>query len=176
MPPFQRKTVSTYNNYITPKCVWKSITNFIPKDKVLWEAFYCEGSSGRHLADLGFKVIHKNINFYDHNLGDIIISNPPFETKRTVYTRLKQLDKPFIMLSPADLLSSQYFIDLFGDTIQLIIPRKRIRYQRVEPNGSVGTAKRGNFNSYYYCYKMNLPRDITYVDLENFTMGQKKVR
>ena len=163
MPPFQTKVLSKHNDYITPKSVWTQIAQFLPKDKVIWEAFYCEGSSGQHLKDLGFDTIHKDVDFYKHDLGDIIVSNPPFETKRDVFVRLKALGKPFVMLSPADMMSSQYFSDLFGDSIQVIVPRQRICFQRVEENGSVGEPRRGNFNTYYYCWKMCLPRDLVYL-------------
>ena len=66
---------------MTPSYVWDWIREYIPKDKTIWEAFYGNGESGKCLSDMGFDVIHEQIDFFEHNLGDIIISNIPFSDK-----------------------------------------------------------------------------------------------
>ena len=48
------------DNYITPPAVWEMIDHIIPKDKIVWDPFYCDGSSGNDLLNLGCKqVIHR---------------------------------------------------------------------------------------------------------------------
>ena len=42
------------------------VKEYIP-DKTIWEAFYGDGKSGKYLEELGFKVIHEKINFFDNN-------------------------------------------------------------------------------------------------------------
>ena len=46
------------NDYMTPKYAWENIKDFIPKDRVIWEAFMGDGKSGEYLRDMGFDVIH----------------------------------------------------------------------------------------------------------------------
>ena len=83
---------------MTPKYVWEWINKSIPKDNVIQEAFYGVGKSGAILTDLGFNVIHEDIDFLTNNVGDVIVSNPPCPKKKEVMTRLKQLGKPFIII------------------------------------------------------------------------------
>ena len=88
------------DEYMTPKSAWEQIAPFIPKDKVIYEAFYGDGSSGEHLRELGFTVIHEPIDFFENtHLGDLIVSNPPsFTQKKEVLETLLHINKPFILL------------------------------------------------------------------------------
>jgi len=98
MAGFQTKTFTKHDDYITPKYAWENIKQYIPKDKVIWEAFYAEGTSGKDLEELGFNVIHQPVDFFENNLGEIIVSNPPFSKSKEVMDRLLELDKPFIFV------------------------------------------------------------------------------
>ena len=49
MAGFQTKTFQKHDDYMTPKSAWENIKQYIPQDKVLWEAFYGNGQSGRFL-------------------------------------------------------------------------------------------------------------------------------
>ena len=40
------------DNYFTPKEAWENIKDFIPKNKIIWEAFYGDGKSGEYLEEL----------------------------------------------------------------------------------------------------------------------------
>jgi hypothetical protein len=140
---------------MTPKHVWESIKEYIPNDKVIWEAFYGDGKSGQYLRELGFTVIHEPIDFFQENRGEVIVSNPPFSLKMKVLKRLKELDKPFILLLPAATLGTRTLQDLFGNDIQLIIPKGRISYNKNDKE-----TKAVWFASFFYCYKINLPRDL----------------
>jgi hypothetical protein len=146
------------DDYMTPKEVWETIKDYIPKNKVIWEAFYGDGKSGDYLRELGFQVIHEKIDFFKENKGDIIVSNPPFSEKMRVLKRLKELDKPFILLLPASTLGTKTLQQLFGKDIQVIIPKGRISF--------IKNGKQTNgvwFASFFYCYKCNLPRDLLFL-------------
>ena len=39
MASFHTKTFTKHDNYMTPKHAWENIKEYIPKDKVIWEAF-----------------------------------------------------------------------------------------------------------------------------------------
>jgi len=159
MAGFHTKTFLKHDDYMTPKYAWEHIEQYIPKDKVIWEAFMGDGNSGQYLRDLGYDVIHDNDDFFESDKGEVIISNPPFSDKNKTLTRLKLLDKPFIILLPQPAINTTAIRELFGDTLQLIIPRKRIQFIK---NGTETTNK-CNFDCYYYCYKMDLPRDIIWL-------------
>jgi hypothetical protein len=148
---------------MTPKSAWSAIEKYIPNDKIIWEAFYGTGSSGTYLTELGKKVIHKPIDFFENNEGDIVVSNPPFTLKKEILTRLKQLDKPFILIMPSSTINTQYVRKLFKNDLQILIPAKRIQFTKVVDGKEVITPG-CNFDCFYFCYKMNLPRDIVMLD------------
>jgi len=161
MAGFHTKTFLKYDDYMTPNNAWDNIIEYIPKDKKIWECFYGDGRSGKYMKSIGLNVIHEPIDFFKNNLGDIIISNPPFTLKKEVFTRLKLLDKPFIMICPSSMINTKYFRELFKETeIQILIPRKRIQFIKdgLEKEG------RCNFDCFYYCYKINLPKDIVWLN------------
>ena len=56
------------NDYMTPKYAWENIAHLIPKDKVIWEAFYGNGDSGKYLTELGFNTIHEPVDFFENEL------------------------------------------------------------------------------------------------------------
>ena len=165
MTGFHPKAFIKHDDYMTPKYAWDWIKDFIPKDKVIWEAFYGDGESGKILSDLGFNVIHEETDFFTNNLGDVIVSNPPFTKKKAVMTRLKEIDKPFIIICPSSMLNTQYIRHLFkDDRLQIIIPNKRINFKKLI-DGKVpdNWGDRCNFDCFYYCWKLDLPNDIVWL-------------
>lgn len=160
------KTYQKHDDYMTPSYAWEWVKDYIPKDKQIWEAFYGDGTSGTHLTNLGFQVIHENIDFYQHDKGDIVVSNPPFSDAKNVLTRLKTINKPFMLIMPSAKITTKYFSELFKDErIQIIIPRKRINFVKME-NGNVvmdAAQSRCSFDCFYYCWQMGLPKDIMFL-------------
>lgn len=145
------------DDYETPLSAWKPLAPYIPKDKTIWEAFYGSGASGDALRSLGFKVLHEDIDFFKVNLGDIVVSNPPFSQKWPILKRLKELDKPFILLLPASVLGTKQLSTLFPD-IQVLVPKGRISFIK---NGE--QTKNVWFASFFYAWKMNLPKDLLFL-------------
>ena len=148
------------DNYITNKEDWERIKQFIPKDKQIWAPFYCDGKQKEYFAEMGFDIIHEDEDFFENNKGDIIIDNPPFSKKKEILKRLKELDKPFILVCPSMLLSYKYFQEDFKDNIQIIIPHKRVNFRHLE-----STKKNYSppFASFFFCYKMNLEKDLMFI-------------
>lgn len=167
MAGFHTKTFLKHDDYMTPKNAWVDIHHIIPKNKVIWEAFYGDGASGEYLKELGFNVIHDAIDFFENDLGDIVVSNPPFTKCPEVLERLKSLDKPFILIMPCSKFTTQYMRRLFcGDNdLQIIIPRKRIQFLKHVDGKPVEDSKNAcNFDCFYYCYKIGMPNAITWLD------------
>jgi len=149
------------DEYMTPFSAWDNIKQFIPRDKVIWEAFKGSGESCTHLQKLGFDVVSTDEDFFTCAHGECIVTNPPFSKKKEVLQRLKELDKPFILIMPVSTLSTQYIKKYFKDQLQIIIPKKRIQFHGT-PNAI--NIKGCHFDCFYFCYKINLKEDITWLD------------
>lgn len=166
MAGFHTKTFLKHDDYMTPKSAWENIKNLIPKDKVIWEAFYGDGKSGNYLKELGFNVIHESVDFFENDLGDIIVTNPPFSKSKEVIQRLKQLDKPFIIIMPSSKINTSYFRENYMNKgLQIIIPRKRIQFEKlVDGEKPKDWKNKCNFDCFYYCYKMGFEKDIIWLE------------
>lgn len=167
MAGFHTKTFQVYDDYMTPKSAWEAIKKYIPKDKVIWEPFYGDGKSGKYLKEMGFHTIHAKVDFFDYNWGDIVVSNPPFSKSKEVLTRLHELGKPFVLILPLSKINTQYVRTLFKDDptpLQIIIPRKRIQFIKTERGVPVIGRNVCNFDCLYYCWKVDLPRDIIWLE------------
>jgi len=169
MAGFHTKTFIKHDDYMTPKYAWENIKHIIPKNKVIWEAFYGDGKSGNDLKELGFNVIHEEIDFFDNKTlpdYDLIVSNPPFSKSKDIMKRLSELDKPFILIMPSSKINTSYFRDNFMNKgLQIIIPRKRIHFNKLVDGKKPENWKNAcNFDCFYYCYKMNLKNDITWLE------------
>ena len=125
---------------------------YIPRNLTLWEAFYGDGTSGNHLTELGFDVIHEDVDFFTHDLGECVVTNPPFSELPRVLARLRELGMP------CSTLTTRYFRDLFPD-IQVIVPRRRIQFRKLV-DGVEGPSGRCSFDCLYFCWRLGLPRDV----------------
>ena len=165
MAGFHTKTFLIHDDYMTPKYCWQNIEEYIPKDKIIWEAFYGDGKSGTYLEEMGYNVIHEPVDFFKNDMGDIIVSNPPFSKSKEVMNRLLKLDKPFIILFPSSKINTQYFRKWRNKNLQIIIPRARIHFdKKVDGKTPEDYKSSCNFDCFYYCYKMNLPSDIVWLE------------
>ena len=161
MAGFHTKTFQQHDDYMTPKSAWENIKQYIPKDKVIWEAWWGDGKSGEYLKELGFNVIHEPVDFFENSLGECICGNPPFSLSKEVINRLVELDKPFIIIMPCAKILTSYFRENFKNkNLQIIIPRRRIQFIK---NGNE-LQNKCNFDCYYYCYKIFLERDIIWLE------------
>ena len=148
------------DNYITNKSDWQRIKEYISTDKKIWSPFYCDGKMKEYFSDMGFDIYHEDKDFFTYEPEyDIVVDNPPFSKKKEVLKRLKQLNKPFILICPSMLLSYKYFQQDFKD-IQVIIPEKRINFKHLNSQKNNYSPP---FASFYFCWKMNLPKDLIFI-------------
>ncbi len=150
------------DNYATDKKGWEIIEPYIPKDKKIWAPFYCDGKQKEIFTDMGYDIIHEDRDFFSYTPEyDIIVDNPPFSKMREVGIKLKELDKPFILISPSITILSKWFLLLFKDHLQVITPLKRPTFTHYD------TGKKGYsppFGTLYLCYKMKLEKDLIFID------------
>ena len=166
MATFTTKSFFKHDDYKTPFHAWEDIKEYIPKDKVIWSPFYCDGKQKEHFAEMGFDIIHEPKDFFSYTPEyDIVIDNPPFSQSKEVMKRLAKLDKPFIIIMPSSKINTSYFREYFMNKgLQIIIPRKRIHFTKLVDGKIPDKWKNAcNFDCFYYCYKINLPNDITWL-------------
>ena len=154
-----------FNNddqYNTTREIWSSIADYIPSDKIIWEAFMLGNTSSKSveiLRNMGKTCIgYHDIDFFVADYGDIIVSNPPYSMKKKIFARLAVLNKPFILVLPISTITKQFVKVLQRDKLQLIIPAKRMQFIKGDDPMS-----RCWFDTAYLCYKMDLPSDITFL-------------
>tara|TARA_R110000803_G_scaffold2862_5_gene9909 strand:- start:29 stop:505 length:477 start_codon:yes stop_codon:yes gene_type:complete len=149
------------DNHITPINIWTDIEKYIPKDKIIWSPFYCDGKQKEYFEEIGYNIIHEDKDFFSVQPEyDIIIDNPPFSKCKEVCVRLKELDKPFIIILPHHTFQYKRFQRPFKDHLQLIIPDKRMKFKSHIDNKLTNLP----FDCYYFCYKMDLPKDIIWLE------------
>ncbi len=166
MAGFHSKTFLKHDDYMTPKYAWEDIKEYIPKKKI-WEAFYGDGRSGNFLTELGFDVIHEARDFFTEppDEWDMIVSNPPFSKTKEILKKLLEYDKPFILILPSSKINTSYFREWKDKGLQIIIPRKRIHFLKfVDGKPVEGWKNACNFDCLYYCYKIDLTRDILWLE------------
>lgn len=150
------------DNYGTDKIGWEIIQDYIPKDKKIWSPFYCDGKQKEIFKELGHDIIHEDKDFFSYTPEyDLIIDNPPFSKMKDICIRLRELDKPFILVAFSKVMLMKWFQKLFKDHLQVIVPFTRTTFTHLTHPKKGYTPP---FGTQYYCYKMNLPKDLIFLD------------
>jgi len=149
------------DNYATDKKGWEIIKDYIPTDKKIYAPFYCDGKQKEYFSEMGFDIIHEDTDFFTNTFDyDIIIDNPPFSKFKKLCLKLKEIDKPFILLCPARTLQLKHFQEKFKNQLQIIIPFSRPTFSHlINPKKGYTPP----FGVMYFCYKMNLEKDLTFI-------------
>ena len=137
---------------------------YLNKDWLIYEAAFGKGTLADNLTKAGFKVTGEpNLDFLEDNdlVYDVIVTNPPYSKKYEFLKRCYEIGKPFALLMPISALEGKKRGELYGKYgIQLIIPNKRINF--ITPSGKGGGSW---FQVAWFCYKLNLPKEINFVEL-----------
>jgi hypothetical protein len=94
-------------------------------------ALLLQWETERYSVYMGHDIIHEDRDFFSYippEDFDLIIDNPPFSCFKEVCSRLKLIDKPFIIIARSNLLLCRWFQRLFCNSLQVIIPDKRITF------------------------------------------------
>ncbi len=153
------------DEFFTPKYAIKPLLPFLKKGSIIWECAWGGGNLAKHFEEEGFKVVGDYRDFITGlEIGeiDIIITNPPYSLKDEFLKRAFEIGKPFAFLLPLTTLEGLKRGNLFRKYgIQLIIPNRRINF--ITPSGKGSGAW---FQTAWFCWKMDLPKQLNFVELE----------
>lgn len=164
---------SSGDEVITPFYAVEPILEYIPKDKKVWCPFDKDWSAFvQLLKENGNEVVYSHIEegkdffTYEPDDYDIIISNPPFSCKDKVLKRCYELEKPFMLLLPANSIQSKYRVELFAKYgLELLVYDLRVDYHT---RGDLQHTRKGcHFGSVFYCKDM-LPEKIIFKKLNKY--------
>jgi hypothetical protein len=167
---FQCNPVKTsHDDWFTRKSAWSDISQFIPRDKVIWEACMLDSTSFSpiYLQEMGFDVewnVNEDIFTQQKREDSTIVTNLPFTLKKEIFQHLKEIDQSFIILAPSTCLHTKYFFEIFkNENIQLIIPSTKRNFDKYVDGVKVDGPSNCSFYTLYICYKAGLDNDVNFI-------------
>ena len=140
----------------TPYYAVEPLTEFLPKDKVIWCPFDEEWSAYyRLLSEKGYTVVRSSLKegqdffTYEPEKWDILVSNPPFSKKDNVLQRAFSFGKPFALLLPVNNIQGKRRYRIFRNRIQMLVFDGRVDYHTRK--NMQETTKGNHFGSAYFC-------------------------
>lgn len=164
------------DEFMTPKIAIEPLLPYLKKKWRLWESAWGKGDLAKHFEKEGFKVFgDKSHNFLENGFPkfdfDCIITNPPYSKKEDFLRICYAYGKPFALLLPLTALEGKARGKLYKKYgIQLIIPNKRINF--ITPSGK---GSGDWFQVAWFCWKLNLPKDLMFVELDKKKKGYSKL-
>jgi len=155
-----------FNDMYTPPEAMQYITPFLDKDLIYWEACYGKGHMADELRRQEFNVVgNEDMDCLEDEPKewDFWITNPPFNGNKKFIKRAIELKKPFAFLVRLEHLGGVEAMRLLKDLdFKIIIPEKRINY--ITPKMLRGEKVGGSqFHSLWLTYKVDLPKQINYI-------------
>ncbi len=158
----------------TPNYAIDLIIPYIPVG-IIWEPAAGNGKIARRLSQQVVQsdiensdTIHYRANFltWDNPTFhfDSIVTNPPFSLKRKFWERCLFFNVPFALLLPVD-FCGWILREMMMEENQWLIPTRRIDY--ITPTGRQGESSHAQYHSGWFCHGMDLPKQITVVELTN---------
>ena len=171
----------------TRKCESDKLVKYLIKNKIvsrnqrIWLPFNDYGSNiHKSLKENGFnnlKITRKDFYTINDDDFDIIISNPPFSGRSKLFTRLIEMNKPFILLQPIMFFNNGTCIRIltkYGAKFGGLCPKGRMLFERnigfLFPKNSMGFIVNGEekekttaFYSFWLCFKTKV---TGFTDLE----------
>jgi hypothetical protein len=150
------------DSYDTCRAGYEAIERFVPLGIRIIDPFFNGGVALAYMEEAlpGRTIIHENRDAFGLDIrerADLVLSNPPFSQKYGVLDWLLDLDVPFMLLLPINVMASKRF-------------RKISKFHRIQyiiPNGRVGFEREGYkltpwFSVCWYCYRLDLPERLNY--------------
>ncbi len=158
-----------FDDFFTREKDWKNISRLIPKDKKIYMPFYspyskCNELLGKYISN---EIVYQDKDFFSYKITDgIVVDNPPFSIKKDILKKLVEDDTPFMLILPVSSMCYKYFRNVFNNKkgLQYVITDGRAGFIKCGPNGDLSDDfKSASFDCIWFCYKMNLENDITFL-------------
>ena len=174
MKPKENKgyTAGTYDNCQTPPYALEPIYQYI-NTSIVWECAAGERVLVRQLRKVGINVVDTDItdpagngDFFEiepANNDYTIVTNPPYSIKYEWLEMSYELNKPFALLMPVEMIGTkrgQNLFDKYG--IEIIFMHPRVDFYMPNKGWEGGGAQ---FPTAWYTWKLNLPQQINFARL-----------
>lgn len=153
------------------------LTEFLPKDKIIWCPFDEEWSAFyRYFKENHYPIIRSSLKEgqdffeYEPEKWDILVSNPPFSKKDEVLKRAFSFRKPVALLLPVNSIQGKKRFSIFQNDIQLLVFDSRIDYHNSE--NMEKTIDGNSFGSAYFCRNL-LPTKLELRQLKKYNRPLK---
>ncbi len=157
------------DDFFTKDREWKNISKLIPEDKKVYMPFYspyskCNELLGQYISN---EIVYEDKDFFSYKITDgIVVDNPPFSNKKDILKKLVEDDTPFMLLLPVSSMCYKYFRNTFEkkNELQFVIMENRPSFIKCNSNGDLTDDNKSSaFDCIWFCYKMNLENDITFL-------------
>jgi hypothetical protein len=171
MKPKQNKGYNTGNYDLcqTPPYALEPLISHLPQYEVIWECAAGSGTLVRELRNRGFSVVGTDIqhgdewNFFETWRQSTIVTNPPYSLKYEWLERCYEVESPFALLMPVEMIGAKKAQVLFKKYgIEIIYMSPRVDFYMPNKGWSGGGAQ---FPTAWYTWKLNLPKEINFATL-----------
>ena len=134
-------TTNTLDHCETPFVAYQHIQAVLLElsGKKIWDPYYCDGSTKRHLESMGFEdVIHRNEDFYNIiktkmiPQHDVFLTNPPYSDdhieRLLTFLTTQDYSKPFCLLMPNWVARKKEFKSLLTKNVFYLSPVEPYTY------------------------------------------------
>ena len=160
------------DEYYSPQNVVDMIVPYVNRGgySKIWCPFdKAESKFVTTFQDLGYEVVYGHIDegqdffTYFEPQGDIVVSNPPFSKRDSIFERLYLWDIPFaLVMNFNGLFDSRRRARLFRQhRPEILVPYGRMRFYHKD----LGSLNQPNFQSVYVCNKL-LEDQIVFSDAQ----------
>lgn len=161
------KNASLYDELYTPVEAVKIILPYVKQFKSVWcPADTVDSNIVKEVSKEAYATTHSHIkdgvdfltDIPDY-VFDVIITNPPYSLKDEFIKKCIDYNKPFMLLLPTTALEGKRRNKLWSslDNFQIIVPNKRFQF--------MDNKKANWFHTSWFCNRINLPKDIMFVDV-----------
>tara|TARA_Y100001963_G_scaffold156054_1_gene248703 strand:+ start:920 stop:1414 length:495 start_codon:yes stop_codon:yes gene_type:complete len=143
------------DDYETPSNILEDLLPYIPEG-IIYDPFYCNGEVIKEWSKLNRICINEKKDAFNREAPkfDVLISNIPFSQKKKSLELAFQLNTPFALLMPIDVLGSLW-INKYFNKLKFIIPHKRYNFLKK------GQKTAGSwFDTMWVCYNLKLKHKI----------------
>ena len=163
------------DGFQTPSKALVPLVPYLHRGWTIWECAAGKGNLVRGLELVRYDVYATDI-LTGHDFlrqapaaeFECIVTNPPYSLKDDFIERCYGYEKPFALLMPLTALEGERKQRLYRKHgIQLIVPNQRINFET-----PYGVDQGSWFATAWFTWKLNLPKDINFVDIRGKSLEQ----